>query len=129
MNTSDVLNTAADLLEERGWTQVQGWGWEKGLSNLCLEGGILIASGIDMHTTTVFRDLNTCPAATAVREYLTLEPMDPNWHSGDPRETGPLWCWNDAIGRTAEQVIATLRATALMVAARESADELTEVSA
>jgi hypothetical protein len=121
MNTSDTLNLAADLIEERGWAKGSA-AWYGIETGLCLEGAVGIAADLPAcGIRPLSEDINICPAGQAVREYLELRP----WREFNDG----LWSWNDRTVRTKEQVIATLRATALMVAARESADELTEVSA
>lgn len=116
MNTSEVLNRAADLIEERGWTTGSGWfGNEYG--PLCIEGGIAAAMGVAGGPG--YR----CPAYDAVAAYLG------KGNSG-------VWAWNDnlphtgmgwrggsreaAMEQSREQVIATLRAVALIEAAKEN---------
>lgn len=133
MNTSEVLNRAADLIEERGWTKGRGWVDDGG--PLCLEGGIAAALGVEF--TVAWR----CPAYAAVREYLA------------PRTDKAPFIWNDrlaydyineAISRregwrdmaatTAEgeayakgEVIAVLRAAALVEAAKENNETSSEL--
>jgi hypothetical protein len=127
MKTSDVLNKAADLIEERGW--VKGEGWVTDLTPdgapLCLEGGIQAALGMRVKSDTgddrKFAPLLQCPAYRAVSTYLDRE------HAGvEPCEVGftgqPLYWWNDE-RETADEVIATLRAVAVIEAAREEAAE------
>jgi hypothetical protein len=128
MNTSEVLNTAADLLEERGW-RPGDWGGPG--STLCLEGGILAALGIDhfralnqADTMSVF-EFWACPAYRAVADHLG---MDVSLTKGrQPAE--PLWQWNDGKGRTAAEVIEVLRACAVIEAAREEQDAAWETYA
>lgn len=112
VSTSEVLNKAADLIEERGWT-TGGGGWEdKEGSGLCLEGGILAAAGFGTQEYTAPQFLG-CPAYIAVKSYLGLD------------DSQALYEWNDGTydfsgeSRSAEDVIATLRATALIESARE----------
>lgn len=131
MNTSEVLNRAADLIEERGWKR-GGMGWpmpDRPQMGLCLEGGIMAASG-QTYLDVNFDDLWTCPAYRAVQAYLHLsEVMERHRPTDDylqPAE--PLWRWNDHQD-DAEQVIATLRATALIEAAKENADNREPVTA
>ena len=110
-STSEVLNKAADLIEQRGWgVGPEAWGTG---SKLCLEGGILAAMDMtDDYLTGAaepWNALRTCPAYRAVKDYLVstadLEPDD------------SLWVFNDA--SAAERVIGVLRTTALIEAARE----------
>lgn len=122
MNTSDVLNKAADLIEERGWVQGPGWDWDgRGGTPLCLEGAIGAASGIrgaDTH-----RPFNECDAGRAVRAYLDMTPnIAPRieWTAAPNLSNSPLYRWNDQWHRTAAEVIEVLRATAVIEAARES---------
>lgn len=105
-----TLNKAADLIEEHGWTQGAG-GWGDG-SNLCLEGAIYAAMGGSIWTEEYVdgeRQLPKCRAYKAVVEFL-------EWTQG------PLYRWNDETGRTKEEVVAVLRATAFVTAAREEAE-------
>lgn len=133
--TSEVLNLAADLIEERGWTYGRGW---EGDGPLCLEGAIGAAAGL--HGLDNIYALWACPAAKAVQSYL-----DNVLRVGEP-----LFRWNDSLrfGRNPDgtiefrwvggspeaadefassRVIEVLRATAVIEAARES--EHIEVSA
>jgi hypothetical protein len=115
--TSEVLNRAADLIEERGWAQGT-IGWNLPNSGLCLEGAILAVmggSGADDQIKAW-----TCPAYAAVGEYLAHPPLS---SLGD-RE---LWRWNDTVANGATHVIEVLRACAVIVASRER--ETAEVSA
>jgi hypothetical protein len=86
MKTSDVLNKAADLIEERGWLQgIHGLGTDRGL---CMEGGILAALGRS-RDDCAFRGSQyggRCPVYNAVMEHLGR---------ADYTEK-PLWRWNDA---------------------------------
>lgn len=114
MNTSEILNRAADLIEEKGWAQAGGWYGEEKYGGsaggkLCLEGGIQAAMNLPMggKNDMIF---HTCPAFQSVREYL--------------RHTmfyAPF-AWNDRPERTAEEVIEVLRACALIEASREEQD-------
>jgi hypothetical protein len=124
MKTSDVLNEAADLIQQRGWTQgIFGWGDIDPNSGLCLEGGIAAASGIGMiHDTSTLDtpSIKACPAYKAVAAYLDM---------GGPFCRGALWTWNDAVDRTAAEVIEVLRAAAVIEAAREEQDAAWETYA
>ncbi len=111
MNTSEVLNRAADLIEERGWVRGEGWPGQEvygGADNtqLCLEGAIMAALGIDM-TATLGGELRECLAYQAVHRHLELDPMR------------RLYTWNDHPSRTAGEVVEVLRAAAVIEAARE----------
>lgn len=122
--TSEVLNRAADLIEERGWAQGGGWfygGDEYATSPLCLEGGIMAALGLHFDTGET-DDFEECPAYVAVRSYLGAACRNAVLGVEDAR----LWAWNDTVAESGEQVIATLRAVAVIEAAREQ--EMAEVS-
>jgi hypothetical protein len=108
MKTSEVLDLAADLIEERGW--VQGTGWE-GSGALCLEGGIAAAAGTQRWSNGMVNTvaLHQCPAYIAVAEHLNRDAV--------------LWQWNDAEGRTAEEVITVLRAASAVASAKEASVE------
>jgi len=112
MRTSEVLNTAADVLEQRGWVgydcpgNYDTWGWGENLTGpICIEGGILAALGRPSRFTSI--EIERCPAGRAISDYL------------DRHETCALWRWNDVEGRTAAEVIEVLRACAVIEAARE----------
>lgn len=97
--TSEVLNKAADLIEERGWTK--GWNRHDGL---CLVDAVAEAS----------RGGGFFAALSALDRYFDRRPIDP-----------PIYHWNDAPERTASEVIEVLRAAALVEAAREQSPDLT----
>ena len=127
MRTSEVLNKAADLIQERGWTRGGGWLISDDPTTspkLCLEGALQAAAGIPAVLARDAGDLSyrinhECPAGRAVRAYLA-----------DQHNKG-LFLWNDHLPRTAEQVIEVLRATAVIEAAREShmADDMVALMA
>ena len=119
--TSEILNKAADLIEERGW--VQGTGWGRDTAALCLEGGIAAAAGIVRTLGNGFI-YQGCPAYDAVCSYLNRHPRPRQYPVLDS-----LWDWNDTPGRTAEEVIEVLRAAALIEQARETATEPVKVPA
>lgn len=130
MKTSEVLNRAADLIEKRGWAKGR---WPSTLdddSEVCLEGGILAA--IDETLNSV--DLSafwSCPAYRAVMDYLGRDGslvMRRGWGIC-PKPAEPLWAWNDQFGRTAEEVVATLRAAAVIEAAKETPPYSTTLAA
>lgn len=109
--TSETLNLAADLIEKHGWTQgPKGWpGHIEHRGTLCLEGGILAALGKSWADPDVTAVLAECPAFQAVSRHL--------WPIALP------WLYNDSYQRTAEEVIATLRAVAVIEAANEDAEQ------
>lgn len=116
-NVSDTLNLAADLIEERGWAH--GGGWNDDITSpLCLEGGILAASGISGDEWE--DELYACPSYVAVMGYLK---SDTRW--GFFKKYA--YDWNDVPTRTATEVVEVLRATALIESARER--ESAQVSA
>ena len=106
LTTSQVLDKAADLIEERGWTDGP-FGWPddrvKEGGALCLEGGIMAALGLDMNDVGRLyeeedpRSFRFCPAYNAVRDYLGSDLTH-------------IYEWNDKRGRTQHEVVATLRA-------------------
>jgi hypothetical protein len=115
MNTSEVLNKAADLIEERGWGT--GHAAMLGQSGVCIMGAIHHA------VTGRFGDnyaaVHNCPAGQAVASYLELNPR---------RGSDGLWWWNDDLGDEMDEpdgqrkVVEVLRAAAVIEAARESED-------
>lgn len=107
MQISQVLNTAADLIESRGWADYEAdtdeaWGLDSETAPLCLEGGILAVAGVGLH------NIEACPAYRAVHDYLALPPHE------------RVYRWNDNRKRTASEVIEVLRAAAVIEEARES---------
>ena len=120
MQTSEVLNRAADLIEERGW----GTGPRSIMSEEapCLMGAIFAAEfgrPAESEMEGISR-VSSCPAGVALHDYL---------QDRDASIRGPhfLWRFNDAAGRTASEVIEVLRACAVIEASRER--EAAEVSA
>jgi hypothetical protein len=134
MNTSEVLNRAADLIEERGWGK--GVGWVESDSTICLEGAIWAAQGHSIVSLPPWWEVESCGAGQAIRSYLNLsadcclpwvdysKPVD-EWLTPTTR----LFMWNDHPSRTAEEVIETLRAAAVIEAAKENADARVAVTA
>lgn len=118
MQTSDVLNRAADLIEERGWTHGDGWEGTAELGPLCVEGGIQAAMGVSVGPG--YR----CPAYHAVRAYLGVEALF-IWNDHLPfysEETGewlPTSQFAEAKARAPKRVIEVLRACAVIEASRE----------
>lgn len=130
MNTSEVLDRAADLIEERGWAV-----GNRGLNvngPYCLEGALYAAGGSkdtfvwgceplapndSAKGDKMFSYLREedCPTLAAVTAYLA-------------QPEGRVWEWNDSRG-SADEVIETLRACAVIEAARESAPRNAEVTA
>lgn len=113
MRTSEVLNKAADLIEQHGWINVANAHdsnpWGGGGKPMCIEGGILAALGIEVTggsiTSDEDRELTNCSAYKAVQEYLGVDR---------------LYRYNDTKGRTAEEVVSTLRVVARLEADKEN---------
>ena len=122
MNTSEVLNRAADLIEERGWQQgFKGWRAGTGAA-LCMEGAIAAAMGIEDPTASgdISSAFEGCPAYTAVMRHLK---DDSRWSLFRDH----IFDWNDVYDRKAYEVTEVLRACAVIEASRER--EAAEVSA
>ena len=95
MNASEVLNSAADLLSETGW--IQGGMLltnSDGSYSRCVAGALAHAGGPDGWGEDVEI------AADILTRYLDIGYV------------GNLVMWNDAPGRTAEEVIHALREAA-----------------
>lgn len=109
MRTSEILDLAADKIQQQGWTKGSA-GWpgipeHKGEgSKLCLEGGIMAAMGVVWDPGSGREVFTHCPAYAAVQEYL---------------EWGPLYAWNDSYATGEAQVIEVLRAAAAVERAKE----------
>lgn len=118
MKTSEVLNKAADLIEERGWGS--GPASMYGQAGICVMGAIRLADSGEVDGDYCAAHL--CGAGQAVYAYLTEKGYD------DPVPSDLLWVWNDDRSDAAE-VIEVLRATAVIEAAREEAAERVAVNA
>lgn len=120
-----MLDRAADLIEERGWT-TGNKGWTDTDGPRCLEGAIATAAGLTLlgaeysPGVQLFSAvaLSACPASMVVRDYLGEDAIKSAFTEG----ASGLWCWNDARGRTATEVIAVLRAAALIERAKENTE-------
>lgn len=121
MQTSEVLNRAADLIEERGWGQgAETWAHRAEITGpLCLEGGVMAAAGV-----AHWQLYTECPAFRAVAVYLDRTPMPKSRDAADQ-----VWYWNDQRDRTAAEVIEVLRACAVIEAAKEQETAPVEVTA
>lgn len=123
-NVSETLNRAADLIEKRGWTHGGGWNGTAEAGPLCTEGAIQAAMGVSVGAG--YR----CDAYWAVAEYIGIEFGLFVWNDNLP------WSWHHPKGSAEEtflisasdierhefgqaKVIETLRAAALVAAARE----------
>ena len=102
MQTSEVLNKAADLIERKGW-------WHSGIPN---NDGHCASNAI-LHV----EDLSTSD----------LSAHEALWTHLDGTSPTDIFAWNDAPERTAAEVIEVLRACAVIEAAKENA--AVEVSA
>ncbi len=112
LTTSQVLNKAADLIEERGWRR--GPGMQIDSVGLCLEQAVSAAAGNIIAGSYAYLQAIPCAAGHALIEHLG---------NNQP------YIWNDEPGRTASEVIEVLRATALIEAAREEQDAAWETYA
>jgi hypothetical protein len=121
MKLSDQINLAADTIQRRGWTQIidttgngfvnDPWGDKNTDAPVCLEGGIAAAAGVSVNSP----DFTDCPAYQAVLRYLEGTP---SW-TDTKFPYDRLYSWNDAPGRTEGDVVAVLRAAAVVEEARE----------
>lgn len=100
MNTADILDRAADLIEERGWHQ--GW-YVNDCGQLCIRGAMLVAVGIEPPQKDMPWPDHSGEANASWQE--ATDEMDE--YLDDLAER-----WNDAPERTKEEVVSTLRAAA-----------------
>lgn len=113
-HTADILDDAADLIENNPWLQRGGWHLEYD-HGLCLEGGIFAAMGVtNARSLMPFR---ACPAYRAVADYLgpDLRPRHMNLTGQEGDEFvyyPPLYTWNDSPKRTKQEVLDVLRLAA-----------------
>lgn len=126
METSEVLHTAADIIQQRGWMNIDGdWQhnpWGSGAAStapLCIEGAIGAALGMDL-TTGSNRALTKCPAYRAVHEYVRDRVVErfPHFTVSEPF---PLFTFNDSVAESADEVIEVLRAAAEVERLKEHA--------
>ena len=111
---AEACEDAADLLEGhwvRGSWYTDEEESETGTWAYCIEGGL--AAALNLDTITDGDDwtrelLTTCPVYQAVLDTLN-DPDDPHYGRGD------LPNWNDVEGRTEQEVLDLLRATAKRV--------------
>lgn len=96
MIISEVLNDATDLIEREGWYPGDD---SAGTDPACAGNAILRVSMED--------------AAAQLGAWRAL------WEHIGGTDLPDIWEWNDEPGRTKERVVATMRATALIAAARE----------
>lgn len=120
LKTSEVLDLAADKIQQHGWTQFHGWAatpqWANAVDlgsspggELCLEGGIMAATGLRLGEEGVHADsVVHCPAYAAVLEYLEMPAHQ------------RLFFWNDRPSRSAAEVIEVLRGAAAVERVREA---------
>ena len=116
MQTSEVLNQAADLIEERGWAKGNCGMDAREVAPLCLEGALGAAAGV-----RVEHDLMPFP----IYSYAAIEKLPAYRVLRDHLEcVADLYYWNDRQGDAA-CVIEVLRACAVIEQAREqrAADE------
>jgi hypothetical protein len=117
--TSEILDLAADVVEQRGWT-TGSWNNAVEGAPVCIEGGIAAAMGWEVNLgvcgNETYREFQACPAYVAVKEYLGI--------------TGEyLYFWNDAVAvegtefvsaHSQQEVIEVLRAAAAVERAKEA---------
>lgn len=100
VDVADVLTRAADLLERDGWRQ---GGLQQGCRR-CALGAIVEAAGVSVCALVVSLACEAVQLAAGI-ERPTI---------------GGLGTWNDAPGRTAGEVIGTMRAAAAALTAEDS---------
>jgi len=100
---NEILQKAYDALEERGWCQ---GGLTQPDGKLCLEGAFIAAANGDVHPSDVaiLVAADDRPDVNAAWRKLTQAVKE---------ETGAayygVWAWNDAAGRSVEDVKLVLR--------------------
>jgi hypothetical protein len=101
VNTSEILDKAADLIEERGWNQ--GW-YVNDCGGMCVRGAMFAAVGVAIPVS------KTAPWPTYEPQlgrdvYAATVVMDEHVRT-------PVERWNDYPRRTAAEVVEALRAAA-----------------
>lgn len=130
METSEVLYRAADLIEQRGWTQGIGFGkpdpWgHDGQGPVCLEGAIFAAEDWAHGYVVGAPAYDRCPAYQAMWSYLGLGFRETPFGL----ERNPLFFFNDSSETTQFAVVSALRAAAVIEAAKENQHIKQEVAA
>lgn len=131
MNVSETLNLAADVLQTRGWTSIDGewdespWGGGDNTGPVCIEGAIGAALGIDMRGSD--SRVVVCPAYAAMHEYVRDRVLEVFPQYGDTHF--PLFTYNDSVAESGEEVIEALRACAVIEEAKERAAQKESVLA
>ena len=142
MTPAEILDKAADVIERNGWVQQEYYDWPApcvAVTNpqecaVCPRGGIAVAAG--RHPEFVSSWPDYCPSieelatesdertasaedldalaeiSTAERAFAAhLRKIDP-WRSASLIDRAFIESWNDEEGRTADEVVAQLRACA-----------------
>lgn len=102
METAEILNKAADVIEERGW--YQGLSQDPDGTGVCALGAICVAVGLDPHALAELGEGDDAAARAGVEAADALE----DWLGLDL----PVTQWNDEYVDTAEQVVTALREAA-----------------
>ena len=100
MNVHETLDAAADYIERHGWFSHLYGSPSNDFASLCMGNAIGACASHDVHVEAY---------AAVIR---ALGCTDPVKHQ-------VIWRWNDAPGRTKEEVVAMLRAVAMSERARE----------
>ena len=117
MKEKRVLREAADLIEKVGWCQevdaLDGRGiattiWNPDAVAWCATGAVGKVCGVDSHNPDAETDLDVIMALDRLTRFLP--------GNEDLREDAPatvtVGSWNDTRGRTAEEVVRTMREAA-----------------
>lgn len=129
--TSEVLDLAADDIQRNGW--------EQGLAGMRVDGphcilgaigSVLSSTAYPSNCPTVddlnfvglaydMHEVGKSPAGEAMIDYLPT----PAWSTSGMPSYSQVYRWNDASSRTAEEVVAALRAAAAIQRAYETEDQ------
>lgn len=104
LHPSDVIENTADYIEEHGWTQRH---------MIDSEGKVCILGGFCLGVTNIFTS-NTTEAVHAAKYAVAIAVWDA-WRPGarcHATTSGVISSWNDAEGRTEQEVLDILRKTA-----------------
>jgi hypothetical protein len=110
--TSEVLNRAADLIEERGWGT--GPASVMGVGGACLIGAMYAAAhgAFSKDDVSPYAWVGLCDAGRAVYQHV----RDRDDYIDRPSD---IWHWNDTRAQGAKEVVEVLRACAVIEASRE----------
>jgi hypothetical protein len=109
MTPDEILDRAADLIDERGWCQGT---YQDSAGGLCIDAATAVAAMGRLDILRAIKNSSFVDATLAV-----VEAVD-----------ATTFKWNDAPERTQEEVTSTMRAVAITLRARRIDEKLRELA-